>query len=287
MTEHRQIAKLPSKRAADGGAGALAGLAGLAGVAGVAAPVRRHPMIVFVVLAYALSWAAVPLIGNPLGVGPFLAAVVVLALTQGRPGIRDLLARMIRWRVRWTWYAAAIGFPAGAAIAAAIIAVALGAPRPTTAQLSGWTEVPWTFLFVLLVPLLGPWEEPGFRGYALPTLASRRTPLVAGLLVGVIHVGWHLPLFFTGDIPAADVAYVLAASVVFAWLVLGSGGSVLLAMIMHAASNAVSGEFISPMFTGSYADTLGWIRAGIWCLLAIAVVAASRRTLLVRPEPSM
>jgi membrane protease YdiL (CAAX protease family) len=99
----------------------------------------------------------------------------------------------------------------------------------------------------------------------------------------VIHVFWHLPLFFTGDIPPADVVYILAASVVFAWLVIGSGGSVLLAMIMHASSNAVSGEYISPMFTGGDGDLLGWIRALIWCVFAVTVVIAAPRTFRSRP----
>jgi membrane protease YdiL (CAAX protease family) len=132
-----------------------------------------------------------------------------------------------------------------------------------------------TFLLVLLIPIFGPWEEPGFRGFALSIVSQGRTMLAAALIVGSIHVCWHLPLFFTGDIPAADVVYILAASVVFARLVTGSGGSVLVAMIMHASSNAVSGEFISPMFSGSDAATLGWVRAGIWCLFAVTVVAMS------------
>jgi len=77
-----------------------------------------------------------------------------------------------------------------------------------------------------------------------------------------------------GEIPAADVVYIMAAAAIFAWIVVGSGGSVLLTMLMHASSNAVSGEHISPMFTGADASTLGWIRAGIWCVFALAVVLA-------------
>jgi hypothetical protein len=111
----------------------------------------------------------------------------------------------------------------------------------------------------------------------------RRSPLVAGLVVGVNHVLWHLPLFFTGDIPAADVVYILGAGVVFAWLVTGTGGSVLLAMVMHATSNAVSGEYISPMFTGSDADTLGWIRAGFWVVFAMTVVLVAGRSFRTDP----
>jgi hypothetical protein len=33
------------------------------------------------------------------GFGPFLAALVVLALTEGKRGVMGLLRRMVRWRV--------------------------------------------------------------------------------------------------------------------------------------------------------------------------------------------
>jgi membrane protease YdiL (CAAX protease family) len=247
--------------------------------------VGDHPLATFFVLACVFSWWTVPLIEFPLGSGPFFAALVVLGVTKGRAGLKGLFRQMLKWRVGWQWYAAALLLPAVAAIVAAIVTVQLGAPAPTSAELAGWTAVPVTFLFVLLVPALGPWEEPGFRGFALSRLMSRTSPLVAGLLVGVMHVVWHLPLFLTGDIPTADVVYILAASAVFAWLVVGSGGSVLLAMLMHASSNAVSGEFISPMFSGGDADTLGWIRAGIWVLFACTVVLATNRSFLAHPIP--
>jgi membrane protease YdiL (CAAX protease family) len=244
----------------------------------LSAVVRRHPLSSFVVLACAFSWWMVPIAGAPLGSGPFLAAVLVLWVTVGVAGIRDLLSRMVRWRVHWAWYAVAIGFPTVLAVLAAVLTVGLGAAAPTSAALGTWTEVLPTFVIVLVVPLFGPWEEPGFRGFLLSGLQRRWSPLVAGLTVGVVHVIWHTPLFFLGDIPASDVVFILAASIVFAWLVIGSGGSVLLAMLMHAANNAVSGEYVSSLFTGDDATLLGWVRALLWCVVAgVVVVVAGRR----------
>lgn len=240
--------------------------------------VHRHALATFVVLACAFSWWLVPIAGNPLGAGPFLAAVVVLATVEGRNGVIELGKQIVRWRVRWHWYALAVLPPAVAAVLAALVTIGLGAPTPSNAQLSAWTDIPFTFFLVLLVPLFGPWEEPGFRGYALTTLMHRRPVVTAGLLVGLIHVLWHLPLFLTGDIPAADVVYILAAAVVFAWIVVGSGGSVLMAMLMHASSNAISGEYVSPMFGGGDEETLGWVRAGIWVAYAVGVALVSRRS---------
>jgi hypothetical protein len=39
--------------------------------------------------------------------GPMLAAILVTGIVQGRPGLRDLGSRMVRWRVPLRWYAAA------------------------------------------------------------------------------------------------------------------------------------------------------------------------------------
>jgi membrane protease YdiL (CAAX protease family) len=229
-------------------------------------------MAVFVVLACAFSWWLVPVGGGLLGSGPCLAALVVLWLGRGWPGVRDLLRQVVRWRVSFKWYAAALLLPTTAAVVAAVATVALGAPAPTATELSTWTNIVPFFLFALLVPLLGPWEEPGFRGFALSRLMQSRSVLTASLMVAAIIVFWHLPLFLLGDIPAADVVLILAGGIVFGALVVGSGGSVLIAMVMHATNNAVSGEYISQMFSGQDADTLGWIRAGIWCLFAVAAL---------------
>lgn len=94
----------------------------------------------------------------------------------------------------------------------------------------------------------------------------------------------HTPLFFTGDIPMADVVFIIAASIVFAWMIVGTRGSVLLAMIMHATSNAVSGEYISPMFSGADGELLGWIRSGIWVVIAAAVVIAANKRFRSAPS---
>ena len=245
--------------------------------------VRRHPIAAFVVLAYALSWTLVPF-GGLLGSGPFLAALAVLWTLEGRSGAWALVRRIVQWRVGWGWWAAAVLVPAGAAVLAAVLTVALGAPEPTGAQLASWTEIPFTVALFLVIPLFGPWEEPGFRGFALTRLREQRSALAAALLVGVLHVGFHLPLFFTGDIPLSYVVFVMAASVVFAWLVIGSAGSVLVAMVMHAVNNAVSGEFVSPLFSGSDAELLGWIRALLWCVVALVTLALAGRGFRAGPE---
>ena len=57
--------------------------------------IRRHPVLTFFILAYALTWVAVPF-GIFNAAGPLLAALITAAVTQGRAGLRELGSRLIR-----------------------------------------------------------------------------------------------------------------------------------------------------------------------------------------------
>ncbi|HEV8652864.1 MAG TPA: hypothetical protein VG276_26620 [Actinomycetes bacterium] len=87
---------------------------------------RRHPLACYFALAHTISWACwIPLVlahrtvraGSaspthfPGLVGPAIAAFVMTAAVQGRTGIRDLAARIGRWRVAPRWYLVAVATP--------------------------------------------------------------------------------------------------------------------------------------------------------------------------------
>jgi uncharacterized protein len=241
--------------------------------------IRRHPLISFFVLAYALSWWGVILytINHDLppvaSFGPFLAALVMLAITHGKAGVLGLLKRMVRWRVGPAWYAAAFGLPVAITLCATVLNVLLGAQAPSAAELGGWTGLLPTFFILLLIPGFGgAWEEPGWRGYALPQLQTGRSALFASLILGVLIAGWHLPLMVVGQVHYSDIVTIMGAVVVFNWVFNNANGSVLIIMLMHATNNAVSGTFIFPMFSGADSVRLGWLLAAVWCAVAIGVV---------------
>jgi hypothetical protein len=104
----------------------------------------------------------------------------VLAVTEGKSGLVGLLRRMVRWRVGLQWYAAALLLPVVVALTAAAINVfLLGAQASSAAELGGLPSLIPTFFILLLIPGLGgTWEEPGFRGYALPSLQIGRSALL-------------------------------------------------------------------------------------------------------------
>jgi uncharacterized protein len=262
---------------------------------------KRHPLVTFFILAYALSWwawilYAVGLFGGPIACfGPFLAAIVVLAVTEGKAGVVGLFRRMVRWRVAPGWYAVALLLPVVLTSIAAALNVLLGAQPPSAAQLSVWPGVLSTFAFVLLIPGAGgAWEEPGWRGYAVPRLQHGRSALLASLILGVLIAGWHLPLMVTGEVHYSDIVLIIAAAIVVNWVFNNARGSVLIVMLLHAANNAVSGSFFSPMFSGADSVRQSWLLVLVWAVAAGLVIAIAGPTHFSRkhhkdeePPPTM
>src|SRR5215211_5559095 len=106
---------------------------GLMTMSSVSSAVRRHPIITFFVLTYAIGWWLIPFWTFQAG-SPFIAALIVIPLTQGVAGLKELGMRMIRWRVRWYWYALAIGIPLAVLGLIVGLNVALGASAPSLAS---------------------------------------------------------------------------------------------------------------------------------------------------------
>jgi membrane protease YdiL (CAAX protease family) len=239
---------------------------------------KRHEFGFYLFLAFILAWWIVPFrLLNPesapmLPWSPIIAAFIVLGLTRGRAGIKSLLKDMTRWRVGIKWYAFALLLPLGAAFAAVYLNAMLGAPVPTAAHFAEWYLLPLSFLTKTIVN--GPFtEEPGWRGFALPRLLNKYSPLVSSLIIGVIWFIWHLPLLLTNDsggqrVPLPYFVAVMGMSIVFTWLYRGTKGSVLLVILMHGAVNTFF-SFFAPIQLGETYQRLWWIYAGLWWVVAL------------------
>ncbi len=252
-------------------------------MSGLSSAVQRRPLISFFVLAFALSWwgwilYAFGFSPTPIAsFGPFLAALVVLAVARGKGGVVGLLSRMVRWRVGFRWYAVALLLPVGVALVATASNVfLLGARAPSLAELGSWSDLFTLFAILLLVPGMGgAWEEPGWRGFALPSLQAGRSALVASLILGAVWALWHLPLLATGQMALWDVVNIMGSTIVLTWVFNGTGGSVLILMLLHAMNNTVSGHFFSRMFSGADAASQSLMLAAVWCAVALVVVIAT------------
>jgi uncharacterized protein len=211
--------------------------------------IRRHPLITFFVLAYAIAWAFVP-VGSFGAFGPLVAALIVIPITQGLAGLKELGLRMIRWRVRWYWYAVAIGLPLAVVLLTAGLNVALGASAPSLVQFSSVITILLVFAVRLVNPTEGALgEEPGWRGFALPGLqGSGLSPLVATVILGVLVTGWHVPILFLeeGGLQLSFLVGFLLGTVAvtfwYAWLFNHTGGSVLITIVSHAAQGTITIE---------------------------------------------
>jgi len=241
--------------------------------------IKKHPLAAFFVLSYVLTWWASILYlvyPNPFPVfpyGPFLAALIVAGLTVGRGGVKELLSRLLKWRVGLRWYVLALLLPIILAVAAVYLDVLLGAVAPSSEQLASWPSL--FLLFPLTLLIGGPLgEEPGWRGYALPRLQTGRSALSASLILGALIALWHLPLLLTAEEPVPPLAFfpeIIAGMVVISWVYNSTQGSVLMAALMHTSHNAIEG-FFADMFSGADLRMLYWILAGVWVVAAVVVV---------------
>jgi membrane protease YdiL (CAAX protease family) len=96
-------------------------------------------------------------------------------------------------------------------------------------------------------------EEVGWRGFAMPRLQAKTSPLVACLVIGLLWVPWHAPLWradgaptFTWDLWLTMFLVIVPSSVITGWLFNRSGGSILVAGITHATGNTVAKVVLAP-----------------------------------------
>ena len=139
----------------------------------------------FLVIAFGISW----LLWSPLVLGSshswtlYYAGVIGPAAAAFLCAPREeLLRRITHWRVPMRWYAVAILLPFAIRAVAAIGTSIEFRPAEEIARVA------------LLMLLLVPFEEIGWRGFALPRLERRFPPFVASLIVAGIWALWHLPL---------------------------------------------------------------------------------------------
>ena len=232
---------------------------------------RKHPLVAFFVLAYLLTWWIYPLLRfSPLlGIfglfGPALAAMIMAAVTGGKTGLKALLSRAVRWRVGLPWYVIALGLPTVLSLATAALAYLLGAPKLLQV---GTLTIFDIILFVLVVG-----EELGWRGYALPLLLDKRSPLTASVILGVVWGLWHLPTFLVPGTPqyglplTAFMLLTIEYSILMTWVFLQTLGSVLIATVFHGAINLSQGIFLG----GLDGATRYWLLSIVYGVAAVIV----------------
>jgi len=214
---------------------------------------QRHPIVAFAVGAIAPTWAVQLLFlarGWPLFPAFLLelvflvgSAVVVTARTEGRPGVRNLFAGVLRWRFGLGRLAfVLLAMPASTLLIAAVS----GSLRNPD---GGWGKEIAGYLFLTLIfgAVLGNvWEETAWAGFAQRRLMDRHGLLVGSVLTAIPFALIHLPMALEGGPGARDLAISWAALILTApvlryllgTVMIDTGGSVLAVAILHASFNS-------------------------------------------------
>jgi len=237
---------------------------------------RRHRLLAFVVLVAALE-AAVFLAQLGRDASPFalvlipaLVAVSISGLTDGGVGLKRLGGRVGRWRVGTRWYLAAIGVPLIGFVGVALAGLAFG--EFSLERLTDTLTVS-AVLIPLVVFLPGILEEFGWRGFgAQSAIEQGHSPAWAVVVVGGAHMLMHVPLYLPGHLYDATPLWplplmFLGYGVLQTWIFLRSGGSVLLAGLMHAALNAWV-----PLTWGLDPDWAWQARGVVFAVIGVLVV---------------
>ena len=277
--------------------------------------VRKHPLLSYYVLAFAISWGAILLAVGPADflsltgsspafalagvlslLGPSLAGLLMTGLLEGRSGFRELLSRLRRWRVGVRWYALAL-LTAPLVNAATLLALSLSSPKYLPAIATADDKLG------LLLPGIGAglfvaaFEEVGWSGFATPRFLSRHGVVASGLIMGVVWGVWHFPLFAGNAASAGSIPPVLlVAALLFGWLppyrvlmvwAYDRTQSLLIVMLMHVVivvgQFAFAAETISP--EGTFTSVVAY-GAALWLVVgAVALVNGGHITRERRPAP--
>jgi membrane protease YdiL (CAAX protease family) len=276
---------------------------------------KKYALPIFFLLAYLFTWSnwlpqaltsrgivsmQVPGFLTLLaGYGPALAAIIVASLAYGRQGLRELFGRLLRWRVGFQWYLIALFLPVLITVLALSINNLTGGSPPDFSAIAfpfGPPETPlWQKILILFLVFTlgfdGLGEEIGWRGFALPRLLERYSPLLSSLTLGALWAVWHFPYALTEETSLSDLPLqwffvnLLAISTIYTWIFIHTNGSLLPALLFHAAGNTTSN--LLPILPPAASDLrIYYFTIAINCIVAILVYILSIRNLQSRKNLS-
>jgi membrane protease YdiL (CAAX protease family) len=256
----------------------------------------RYSMGFFLLVGFGLpwlGWTTYAIIGKSLSpgaaqalfyTGDFMAVAGLVAtyVAAGSRGVRHLARRLLPGRLPLLWVFFALLLPLlWRAIPIVVYASSHGGIGPI--EWSGFAK--YLSMPALIAFTTGPiGEEAGWRGYLLPRLLSRFSPLTASVILGAVWSIWHYPLYYNTIFAAPDraaqftiatISYSVLMTVLWAF----SRGSVLWAMVFHWSVNVTSSVVAAVI--PSVRPAQG---ATAWPVAIVLAVVAVSTAVLVGPE---
>ena len=283
--------------------------------------IHRYPVTIYYALMFALSWGGFLLVGGSgiregtswqtdprfqvavlaMLTGPPVAGIVLSGLISGQAGLRELLSRVLRWRVGARWYAVALVF-APLLQMAVLLGLSLRSPvfLPTIVTTDDRSSL---LLLGVTVGLVGgAVEETGWTGFVIPRLRRRHGVLATGLIVGSLWGTWHLlqmlwvgrtsfatvpPVLFLTLYFLLAIAALTAYRVLMVW-VYDRTESLLLAILMHASYIFSTLFVLAPPTAGiPYLTYSGVFTVALWVIVAALTVVTRERVRHARSEASV
>lgn len=200
-------------------------------------------------------------------IGLTIAVYVTAYISGGTSAIKDLLSRILRVKIRCRWYLVALFF------VPILSVLSMGLYKPFGGELVIGNDIatgslPFVFLIELWLFLIT--EETAWRGFALPRMQYKYSPLKSSVLLGVAWSLWHIPLFLIAGSFQSSIPFVgffistIATTITMTWLYNNTRGSVFLAAVFHASTDVSIG----------YLGVMSGSRALFWLFITIQVVAA-------------
>jgi uncharacterized protein len=271
----------------------------------------RHPVLTYYVLTFAISWSGLLLaVGGPGGIpgtpdqverllpfailallgGPSIAGLLLTGPVDGRAGYRDLLSRLLRWRVSARWYAVAL-LTAPLLMTAIPLALSLLFPAFLPGIVTTGDKASLLLMGIAAGLAAGVFEELGWTGFAIPRLRLRYGILATGLIVGFLWGAWHLIVnLWSSGTPSGELSLALflhsfifsvgilpAYRVLMVWVYDGTG-SLFVAILMHASLTASNVIFVPLAKAGGIGLTWSLVlAAALWVVVARVAVANRRQ----------
>lgn len=178
----------------------------------------------------------------------FLAALVVTRLLTNRADAHLMITGVTTWQF-WVWVPFALGLWPLLVLAANASARLFGLlvpPDPIPPAVAFPFLLIASFFWALLFGG-GLNEEAGWRGFALPLLQRRFSPMIASIILGAFWGLWHVPLHMIdvgmyGGNPWGALIRIMDVprAILFTWLYNRTKGNLLIVMMFHAAINTTS-----------------------------------------------